>query len=232
MNQATAIHTERHFTASKSVRDIVLGMADGLTVPFALAAGLTGVIDAAGIIVTAGMAEIAAGSISMGLGGYLAARSEIEHYASERRREQREVIDVPQREREEVAEVFRSYGLSDEEIRPVLEAFQNRPQDWIDFMMRFELGLEKPDPRRGLNSALMIASAYVVGGLIPLWPYMVLDPRAALPISATVTLAALLVFGYIKGRFTGVRPIRSGLQTALIGGLAATAAFVIAKALG
>lgn len=225
-------HVEKHFTSSKAVRDIVLGMADGLTVPFALAAGLTGAVNGNAIIVTAGLAEIAAGSISMGLGGYLAAKSEIEHYASERTREQREVVELPHREKEEVADVFRTYGLTDDEIAPVLTAFEKRPHDWVDFMMRFELGLEKPDPRRSLTSALMIATAYMIGGLIPLSPYITLDdPRPSLIISSIITLAALLIFGYVKGRFTGVKPIRSGLQTALVGGLAAAAAFVIAKLL-
>src|SRR2546426_3141312 len=165
-------HVERHFTGSLVVRDAVLGMADGLTVPFALAAGLTGAIDTAWIIVVAGLAEIVAGSIAMGLGGYLAARGDADHYASERVREEREVIEKPAAEREEVAEVFRGYGLSEEEIAPVLRAFAGRPAAWVDFMMRFELGLERPDPRRARVSALTIAGAYVVGGLVPLMPYM------------------------------------------------------------
>ena len=225
-------HVEKHFTASASVRDIVIGMSDGLTVPFALAAGLTGAVDSTTIIVTAGLAEIAAGSIAMGLGGYLAARSDAEHYASERRREAREVVEKPEVETEEVAQVFRDYGLAEPEIAPILTALKARPESWIDFMMRFELGLEAPDPKRALASALTIAGAYVAGGLVPLTPYMLI-PRTsqALLVSAACTVVALLVFGYIKGRFTGARPARSALQTALVGGLAAAAAFALAKLL-
>ena len=223
-------HVEQHFTGSAVVRDIVIGMSDGLTVPFALAAGLSGAVATTGIIVTAGLAEIAAGSIAMGLGGYLAAKSEAEHYASERRREEQEVIEKPEVEAAEVRDVLRSYGLTAEESAPVVAALRQRPNDWIDFMMRFELGLEKPDPKRALRSALTIGGSYVAGGLIPLGPYMAL-PRVhtALAVSVGVTLAALTGFGYLKGRFTGTVPGRSALQTVLIGGLAAAAAFLIAK---
>jgi VIT1/CCC1 family predicted Fe2+/Mn2+ transporter len=227
-------HTERHFTAGETVRDIVIGMSDGLTVPFALAAGLTGAIAQAGIIVTAGLAEIAAGSIAMGLGGYLAARSDAEHYAKEREREKREVKEIPDEEKREVAQVFHSYGLSDEESEPIVEALAKHPQKWVDFMMRFELGLEKPDPKRALVSAFTIAASYVAGGLIPLAPYIVADfeqlsVATALLFSVALTLVALFVFGFIKGRYTGTRPLRSALQTALIGSVAAGAAFLIAR---
>ena len=225
-------HIERHFTASAVVRDIVIGMSDGLTVPFALAAGLSGTPASTGIIVTAGLAEIAAGSIAMGLGGYLAARSDAEHYDSERRREEREVVELPEVELAEVAQVFYSYGLTEERTAPILEAMRARPDAWVDFMMRFELGLEKPDPQRALKSALTIAGAYIAGGFIPLASYIVMtSTRTALYVSTLVTLIALLIFGLIKGRFTGVRPVRSALQTALIGGLAAAAAFGIARAI-
>ena len=166
-------HTERHFTAGETVRDIVIGMSDGLTVPFALAAGLTGLAAAtAGIIVTAGLAEIAAGSIAMGLGGYLAAKSDAEHYAKEREREKLEVKEIPEEEMREVAEVFHSYGLTAAESDPIVEALAKHPKKWVDFMMRFELGLEKPDPKRALVSALTIAASYIAGGLIPLAPYI------------------------------------------------------------
>jgi vacuolar iron transporter family protein len=226
-------HIEHHFTASASVRDVVIGMADGLTVPFALAAGLSGAVAANHIIVTAGLAEIAAGSIAMGLGGYLAARSDAEHYASERDREHREVREKPAVEAREVADIFRAYGLSEEETEPILESFQKRPQQWIDFMMRFELGLEKPDPRRALRSALTIGGAYAVGGLIPLGPYTSMENvTASLWVSVALTLLALCVFGFIKGRFTGARPWKSAMQTTSIGGLAAAAAFAIARAVG
>jgi VIT1/CCC1 family predicted Fe2+/Mn2+ transporter len=223
-------HIEKHFTAGATVRDIVIGMSDGLTVPFALAAGLSGAIDTTSIIVTAGLAEIAAGSIAMGLGGYLAARSDAEHYASERVREQLEVKEKADVEKEEVAEVFQSYGLTAEESAPIVEALSQRPDAWVDFMMRFELGLEEPDPKRALRSALTIAGAYVAGGLIPLTPYILVShAQTALLISVAATLIALTVFGYVKGHFTGAVPVRSAFQTVLIGGLAAAAAFLIAR---
>ena len=226
----TTPHTERHFTSSEVVRDIVIGMSDGLTVPFALAAGLTGAINSTGIIVTAGLAEIAAGSIAMGLGGYLAAKSDAEHYAKEREREKREVAEIPHEEMREVAEVFQAYGLTEDETWPIVQALRRQPKNWIDFMMRFELGLEKPDPRRALVSALTIAGAYIAGGFIPLAPYIVTHAASvALLFSVVLTLAALLIFGFVKGRFTGMRPVRSALQTALIGSAAAGAAFGIAR---
>jgi VIT1/CCC1 family predicted Fe2+/Mn2+ transporter len=222
-------HVERHFTSGETVRDIVIGMSDGLTVPFALAAGL-GAVASTSIVITAGLAEIAAGSIAMGLGGFLAARSDAEHYASERRREEMEVREIPAAEAREVADVLASYGVSAEAAAPVVRALQERPDAWIDFMMRFELGLEKPDPKRALVSAGTIAGAYVAGGLIPLAPYFVFTNAArALTLSVAFTLFALLVFGYVKGHFTGAPPVRSGLQTALVGGLAAAAAFGIAR---
>lgn len=226
-------HIERHFTASDVVRDIVIGMADGLTVPFALAAGLSGAIDHTGIIVTAGLAEIAAGSIAMGLGGYMAAKSDAEHYAKEREREKREVAEIPHEEMREVAEVFQAYGLTEDETWPIVQALKRQPGNWIDFMMRFELGLEKPNPRRAVTSALTIAGAYIAGGFVPLAPYIFApDTATALMYSIVLTLVALLVFGFVKGRFTGTRPLRSALQTALIGSVAAGAAFTIARMIG
>jgi VIT1/CCC1 family predicted Fe2+/Mn2+ transporter len=224
-------HIERHFTGSAIVRDIVIGMSDGLTVPFALAAGLSGAVDNTRVIVTAGLAEIAAGSIAMGLGGYLAARSDAEHYQAERAREETEVREKAELEAQEVADVFGAYGLTPEEIKPVVGAFRQRPEAWVDFMMRFELGLEKPESRRALASALTIAAAYVVGGFIPLGPYITMKATAALAGSVGITLLALAIFGYVKGRFTGASPVRSSLQTVLIGGLAAAAAFAIARAI-
>jgi len=225
-------HIERHFTAGDVVRDVVIGMSDGLTVPFALAAGISGAVDNSHLVVVAGLAEIAAGSIAMGLGGYLAARSDAEHYESERKREEREVKEIPDEEAREVQNVFTDYGLTRDEAAPVVQALTKKPKEWVDFMMRFELGLEEPNPKRALQSALTIASSYIVGGFIPLAPYMVFDSaRNALVWSALVTLIALGVFGYIKGRFTGSKPGRSALQTVVIGGLAAGAAFIIAKAI-
>ena len=225
-------HIEQHFTAGETVRDVVIGMSDGLTVPFALAAGLSGAVAAARIVVTAGLAEVAAGSIAMGLGGYLAARSDAEHYASELAREEREIVEVPDAEAAEVREILESYGVEPTDAVTVVTSMRQRPEKWRDFMMRFELGLEEPDPRRALRSALTIAPSYVVGGLVPLVPYMLAPTvRDALGISVVLTLVALFVFGYVKGRFTGAGPVRSALQTAVIGGLAAGAAFAIARAI-
>ena len=223
-------HIEKHFTGSATVRDLVIGMSDGLTVPFALAAGLSGAIDTTSIIITAGLAEIAAGSIAMGLGGYLADKSDAEHYTSERVREETEVIEKPEIEAREVADVFQSYGLTAKESKPIVDALRKRPQAWVDFMMRFELGLEKPDPKRAFISAVTIAGAYIAGGFIPLGPYLFLAKAStALPISVITTLIALAIFGYIKGHFTGAPPLRSAIQTTLIGGLAAGVAFMIAR---
>jgi VIT1/CCC1 family predicted Fe2+/Mn2+ transporter len=226
-------HVEKHFTASATVRDIVIGMSDGLTVPFALAAGLSGAVEATSIIITAGLAEVAAGAIAMGLGGHLAARTDAEHFASERAREERETKEMPETEAAEVADVLRSYGLNDDTAATVVNAIRADKRRWVDFMMRFELGLEEPDPRRARRSALTIALSYVAGALVPLAPYFFFrSVHSALVGSVTVTLLALLVFGYVKGRFTTARPFRSAWQTVIVGGLAATAAFVIAKAIG
>ena len=226
-------HTEKHFTASEVVRDIVIGMSDGLTVPFALAAGLSGAVEATGIIITAGLAEVAAGAIAMGLGGYLAARTDAEHFASERAREERETEEMPEEEAAEVAAVLRSYGLDGDKVAAVVAFIRADKKRWVDFMMRFELGLEEPDPKRARNSALTIALSYIAGGMVPLAPYFFLrSVHSALVGSVGVTLLALLVFGYVKGRFTTAKPFRSAWQTVVVGGLAATAAFVIAKAIG
>ena len=223
-------HIERHFTAGNFVRDVVIGMADGLTVPFALAAGLSGASQDTRVIVIGGLAEIAAGSIAMGLGGYLAARGDAEHYEQEREREEHEVREIPEEEKAEVSRVFHAYGMTPEQSVPVVEALSQHPKAWVDFMMRFELGLEEPDPRRAVTSAVTIAGAYIAGGFIPLSPYIALSSASrGLELSAAVTLVALGIFGYIKGRFTGTQPLRSASQTVVIGGLAAAAAFVLAK---
>ncbi|MGE0387938.1 MAG: VIT1/CCC1 transporter family protein [Gammaproteobacteria bacterium] len=225
-------HLERHFLASNTVRDIVIGMADGLTVPFALAAGLSGAIASTKIVTTAGLAEIAAGAIAMGLGGYLAARSDAEHYATEWRREQREIVDVPEREVGEIEALFKEYGVSAAECGNVVAALRRNPEAWTRFMMRFELGLEMPAPGRALRSALTIAAAYVAGGLIPLMPYFHhTSVEAALPVSIGATLVALATFGFVKGRYTGVSRLRSALETLGVGSAAAAAAFAIARAL-
>jgi vacuolar iron transporter family protein len=225
-----AEHVERHFTATAAVRDVVIGMSDGLTVPFALAAGLTGAVASTAIVVTAGFAEIAAGSIAMGLGGYLAAKTDSEHYASERQREIRETVELPEVETEEVVKVFRDYGLSPAQMQPIVDAITSDQGRWVDFMMRFELGLEEPDPARAGRSAGTIAASYIVGGLVPLAPYIFMKQvRSALWVSVAVTLLALFFFGSIKGHYTGVSPLRSGAQTVIVGGLAAAAAFFIAR---
>lgn len=223
-------HIEKHFLASALVRDIVIGMADGLTVPFALAAGLSGAVSSTAVIITAGLAEVAAGGLAMGLGGYLAARTDLEHYKSELQRERTEIKQVPELERAEVRQILNEYGLDPILTETVTTELTRDPERWIKFMMRFELGLETPVPGRELKSALTIGGAYVIGGLIPLLPYFFSQGISqALPLSITLTLAALLVFGGIKGRMTGVAPIRSALQTALVGSLAAGAAFAIAR---
>jgi VIT1/CCC1 family predicted Fe2+/Mn2+ transporter len=223
-------HIEKHFTASEAVRDVVIGMSDGLTVPFALAAGLSGAAAANRIVITAGLAELAAGAIAMGLGGYLAARADREHYQTERAREFEETETKPVQEREEVAEVFRGYGLSEEAMQPILDHISANRTRWVDFMMRFELGLVEPDPRRARRSALTIAGAYIGGGLIPLLPYMLTGTvRTGLVISAAFTAAALFGFGFVKARVTAMPLWRGGLQTLAVGGLAATAAFIIAR---
>jgi VIT1/CCC1 family predicted Fe2+/Mn2+ transporter len=226
-------HVEKHFTASESVRDIVIGMSDGLTVPFALAAGLSGAVASSSIIVTAGLAEVAAGAIAMGLGGYLAARTDAEHYHSERAREECETEEMPEKEAAEVADILRAYGVAGDQVTAVVNSICVDKKRWVDFMMRFELGLEEPDPKRASRSALTIAGSYIAGGLVPLAPYFFFGSvHSALIGSVVLTLIALLVFGYIKGMFTTARPFRSAWQTVVVGGLAATAAFVIAKAMG
>jgi VIT1/CCC1 family predicted Fe2+/Mn2+ transporter len=205
-------------------------MSDGLTVPFALAAGLSGAVSSAHVVVVAGLAEIAAGSIAMGLGGFLAAKSDAEHYEQELARERKEVETIPEAEASEVSEIFESYGLSKEESSPIVAALRQKPRAWVNFMMRFELGLEEPLRGRALRSALTIAGAYAIGGFVPLFPYMLLTQmRSAFSLSVTLTLLALFIFGYIKGRFTGSAPLRGAVQTLIIGALAAAAAFFIAK---
>lgn len=227
---ARRAHVGRQVRGNEFVRDAVLGMADGLTVPFALAAGLAGAAVGTSVVLIAGLAEIVAGSIAMGLGGYLAARSDAEHYTREFARERREVVEVPDREETEVVHILRRYGATPNEARSFVRALERSPERWVEFMMRFELGLSEPHPSRARVSALTISLAYLVGGIVPLGPYVVSsDVGSGLVASAIVTAVALLVFGYAKGRAIGAPPIRSAMQTALIGGLAATAAFMLAR---
>jgi VIT1/CCC1 family predicted Fe2+/Mn2+ transporter len=225
-----AAHHEQHFNAGDAVRDVIIGMSDGLTVPFALAAGISGAIASSHIVVTAGIAELAAGGISMGLGGYLAARSDVEHYESEQRREYEETEEVPDEERREIETIFTSYGISGAPLTQLVDTVTSNRKSWVEFMMRFELGLEKPDPNKAPLSALRIGGSYVVGGLIPLLPYMLLKTtHQGLIWSAIVTFIALVAFGAVKGQFTGVSIFRSALQTSLIGAVAAGVAFALAR---
>jgi VIT1/CCC1 family predicted Fe2+/Mn2+ transporter len=225
-------HIEGHFESSEIVRDIVIGLSDGLTVPFALAAGLSGAVSSSRIVVLAGLAEIAAGSIAMGLGGYLAARGDAEHYVSERQREEREIIERTHDEEEEIYEIFEQYSVDRRSAAPVLEALKRNPTAWVDFMMRFELGLEEPAHNRAHRSALTIAMSYIAGGFIPLLPYMVVEENlTALKLSVVITLVALAVFGALKGKMLGTGWLRSALQTVSIGGAAAAAAYILARLL-
>jgi VIT1/CCC1 family predicted Fe2+/Mn2+ transporter len=223
-------HVEQHFRGSESVRDVVIGMADGLTVPFALAAGLTAAVTSSRIIVTAGLAEIAAGAIAMGLGGYLAARTDQEHYLSEEQREYKEIQQLREVEIEEVATIFSDYGVKSPVLDQVTNAIAADPKRWVDFMMRFELGLERPDPKRAPISALTIAVSYIIGGLIPLAPYIFgAELHRALIYSVVLTGVALAIFGAVKGKLTGISMVKSAAQTTLVGGVAATAAFYLAS---
>ncbi len=226
-------HEERHFTQNATVRDLVIGTADGLTVPFALAAALSGAVAANPLIVTAGLAEIAAGCVAMGLGGYLAARTDAEHYASERRREEEETHTYPDRERWEVAAILHRYGVRGEVLRQAVEAIASDRRKWVDFMMRFELDLSEPDPSRAAKSAATIGGAYAVGGLIPLAPYMIFSTTTpALLVSSGVTAMALFGFGWLKARATGLPPLRVATQTLAIGGVAAMVAYAVASLFG
>lgn len=223
-------HLESHLKSSDLLRDVVIGMSDGLTVPFALAAGLSGAVDKSSIIVIAGIAEVAAGSIAMGLGGYLAGKTEQDHYNSEVKREYDEVENLRHREIEETKEFFANIGLSEELQNQATEEIAQDKDRWVAFMMKYELGLDKPDPRRATKSALNIGISYIVGGIIPLSPYFFIDNSTeALKISVIATLICLFVFGYFKSRTTGVNPWWGALKVTMIGALAAAAAFGVAK---
>ncbi|RTQ46807.1 iron transporter [Hymenobacter gummosus] len=226
-------HPEEHLSSSALLQDIVIGLSDGLTVPFALAAGLSGAVRSSGLVITAGLAEIVAGSIAMGLGGYLAGRTELDHYAAELRREYREVDEVPEVERAEVQELLADMGLSPATQAQAMRELTADRDQWVKFMMKYELGLEQPDPRRARNSAATIGLAYAVGGLIPLSAYFVTaTPAEGLVWSAVITLLCLLVFGYFKSRLTGQPPVLGALKMAGIGALAAGAAFGVARLVG
>lgn len=228
-----AHHHEHHVKSSEALRDFVIGMSDGLTVPFALAAGLAGAIDTTHLIVVAGIAEIAAGSIAMGLGGYMGAKTEKEHYDSEHARETYEVDKLTHVEEAETRDILIEFGVPAEHVESVTKGIMRDPKKWVDFMMKFELGLDRPDPKRLYQSPAIIGGAYAVGGLVPLLPYIIYEHVSeALPLSVVVSIVALFAFGAFKGHFTGQKKFRSALQTTLIGGAAAGAAFIIAKLVG
>ncbi len=222
-------HAEEHLQSSDLLRDVVIGMSDGLTVPFALAAGLSGAVATSNIVIIAGIAEIAAGSIAMGLGGYLAGKTEQDHYNSELKREYAEVERIPEMEKKEVQDFFESIGLSEDLQIKATEEIAIDKKQWVDFMMKFELGLDKPDPRRARKSALNIGVSYIVGGIIPLSPYFFIsDSKEALKFSVVATLICLFVFGYFKSKITGVPVLSGALKVMFIGALAAGAAYGIA----
>lgn len=223
-------HKEDHLTSSAWISDVVIGMSDGLTVPFALAAGLSGAVDSTGIIVIAGIAEIAAGSIAMGLGGYLSGKTEQDHYNNEKKREYHEVDTLRHREIEETKEFFANLGLSETLQEQATQEVAKDRDKWVEFMMKYELGLDKPDPKRATKSAMNIGLSYVVGGLVPLSPYFFVDePTTGLKFSAALTLLCLFIFGWFKSKITGVHALWGALRVTLIGAMAAAAAFGVAK---
>jgi VIT1/CCC1 family predicted Fe2+/Mn2+ transporter len=226
-------HAEKHLTSSAMLQDIVIGLSDGLTVPFALAAGLSGAVQSSSLVITAGLAEIVAGSIAMGLGGYLAGRTEVEHYAAELAREHEEVRTVPEVERQEVQQLLGEMGLSPATQALAVQELTAAPAQWVKFMMKYELGLEEPDPRQAPKSAVTIAGAYAVGGLIPLSAYfLTATPHQGLLWSALITLGCLLIFGYLKSRLTGQPPLWGAVKMAGTGAAAAGAAFYVARLFG
>jgi VIT1/CCC1 family predicted Fe2+/Mn2+ transporter len=223
-------HAEPHFGSAEVVRDVIIGLSDGLTVPFALAAGLA-TLDSSRLVLTAGIAEVVAGSISMALGGYLAGLSEIEHYDNERKREAWEVEYLPEREEEEIVEIFEPYGISEHALQPLIRHLKANKETWVDFMMKFELNLERPEPNRSWISALTIGVSYFLGGVIPLTPYALFPlAKDALTVSAGVTIFALFIFGYVKSRMLGnARPFVGAIQMMLVGSLAAACAYGVAQ---
>lgn len=224
------MHKEKHITSSETIRDIVIGMSDGLTVPFALAAGLSGAVNSSHIIITAGLAEIAAGSIAMGLGGFLAGKTDADHYYAELKREYEEVERVPEQEKMEVMEIFAGFGLSENLQHQIADEMTKDKDQWVNFMMNYELGLQEPDPKRATHSALTIGVSYIIGGIIPLSPYIfIADSQSALLYSTIFTLICLFIFGYFKSKLTGQPAVTGALKVVFIGALAAGAAFGIAR---
>lgn len=230
MVQSKATHKEEHLGSSDFITDIVIGMSDGLTVPFALAAGLSGAVQHNSIVITAGIAEIVAGSIAMGLGGYLAGKTEQEHYQAELKREYDEVEDIPEEEKKEVRLVFAQYGLNESTQNTIADELSKNKDNWVNFMMKYELGLEKPNVNRARNSAATIGLSYIAGGLIPLSGYFFTrTPYQGLIVSAILTVICLFIFGYFKSKVTGQPVIKGAVKVTLIGITAATAAFLVAK---
>lgn len=226
----SSIHQEQHLKSSAFISDIVIGMSDGLTVPFALAAGLSAAVNSNSIIITAGLAEIIAGCIAMGLGGYLAGKTEQEHYESELRKEYLEVQQVPDKEKDEIKEIFAGYGLDGKAQDLIADQLCKNADNWVDFMMKFELGLEKPDINRARNSALTIGFSYCVGGMLPLSAYFFTNtPQEGLALSAILTTICLFVFGFLKSKVTGQPAVKGAFKVTAIGLLAAGAAFLIAR---
>jgi len=223
-------HKEQHSGSSNFIQDLVIGLSDGLTVPFALAAGISGAVHNNGIVITAGLAEIAAGSIAMGLGGFLAGQTAVEHYNSELQREYEEVDRVPEIEKQEIREIFASYGIQESTQHTIVEELSKDRDKWVEFMMKFELGLEKPLENRAATSALTIGMAYIAGGIVPLIPYFFTQtPVEGLKLSAGVTVLCLFAFGYYKSIVTGQKPWLGALKMTAIGAAAASAAFLIAR---
>lgn len=230
MVESNKTHKEQHLGSSAFITDIVIGMSDGLTVPFALAAGLSGAVHSNAVVITAGIAEIVAGSIAMGLGGYLAGKTEQEHFESELKREYEEVEVVPEKEKDEVKQIFAEYGLNEHTQNAIADELAKDKHKWVDFMMKYEIGLEKPDVNRARNSAATIGTSYIVGGLIPLSAYFFTQtPFEGLIFSAILTIICLFLFGYFKSKVTGQPPIKGALKVTLIGITAATAAFMVAR---
>lgn len=228
------LHLEEHMQSSDLLTDIVIGMSDGLTVPFALAAGLSGAAsqftNGVHLIYIAGIAEVAAGSIAMGLGGYLAGKTEQDHYKSELKKEYWELENKREVETQEVRNVFLGWGLSKDTAEEATQEIIKDDKRWVEFMMKFELGLEEPNPKRARNSAFNIGLSYIVGGFIPLTPYFfVTDAMKGLEISAAITLVCLYIFGFFKSKMTGINPWWGGLKVMFIGAVAAATAFAIAK---
>jgi len=230
MKVEDGVHKEEHLRSSDFITDIVIGMSDGLTVPFALAAGLSGAVHSNSVVITAGIAEIVAGSISMGLGGYLAGKTEQEHFQSELKREYEEVETVPEKEKEEVKLIFAQYGLKELTQIAIVNELSKDKNKWVDFMMKYELGMEKPDINRARNSAANIGISYIIGGLIPLTAYFFTQtPYQGLVFSAMLTIICLFLFGYFKSKVTGQPPLKGAFKITLIGITAAAAAFLVAK---